>query len=401
MPARPSGLPRATISPCSRWTRRTTATSLLAEHAVDVGQRVLAAGRVEQVRAGDVAQAVAQRDETSERPDVRGRERHAGIGGAQLGGGEVEDEVVRADGDDRAVDLADPAQQRDVDVLARVVALEPGGHDEQAVRAHERREHAGAARQRRRHELAADASEPDAHPVVHAHRRRELAREPRAGARVARPASRPRAPRAAARRRCRTSATPRPGSRARRAPACASTAPSTTGWPGPDRHAVDRERAEPLDDARPCGRRARRSTPRPTITRSARAAASRTAAAIASGSSGTISPRHAVAAGRLGLRDEHERVRVEDHAGRRLGADRADLVAGRQHRDDRRAVDEHVDGAGGRRGGDVDRPQAMALGQQQLGGADVLADRAHVLVGRDGAAQLRAARRRRSGRARA
>jgi hypothetical protein len=53
-------------------------------------------------------------------------------------------------------------------------------------------------------------------------------------------------------------------------------------------------------------------------------------------------------------------------------------------------VDEHVDGAGGRRGGDVDRPQAMPGRQQQLGGAHVLADRAHVLVGRDGGAQLRA-----------
>ena len=83
----------------------------LAEHAVDVGQRVLAAGGIEEMRAGDVAQAVAQRDEAAERSDVRGRERHAGIGGAQLGGGEIEDEVVRADGDDRAVDLADPAQE--------------------------------------------------------------------------------------------------------------------------------------------------------------------------------------------------------------------------------------------------------------------------------------------------
>ena len=156
----------------------------LAEHAVDVGQGVLAAGGVEEMRAGDVAQAVAQRDEAAERSDVRGCERHAGIGGAQLGGGEVEDEVVRADGDDRAVDLADPAQQRDVDVLARVVTFEAGGHDEQAVRAHERREHAGAARQRRRDELAADASEPDAHPVVHAHRRGELAGEPRPGLRA-------------------------------------------------------------------------------------------------------------------------------------------------------------------------------------------------------------------------
>jgi hypothetical protein len=110
---------------------------LFAEHAVDVGQGVLAAGGIEEMRAGDVAQAIAQRDETSKGSDVRGCECHAGIRGAQLGGSQIEDEVVRADGDDRAVDLADPAQQRDVDVLARVVTFEPGGDDEQAVRAHE------------------------------------------------------------------------------------------------------------------------------------------------------------------------------------------------------------------------------------------------------------------------
>ena len=155
-----------------------------------------------------------------------------GIGGAQRGRREVEHEVVGADRDDRAVDLAHAAQERDVDLLAGVVALEPGGHDEQAVGAHERGEHAGAARQRRGHELAADPPESHAHPVVHAHRRGELARQPRAGARALAPAPRPRGRPAAARRRSRRSARRRPGSRARRAPASPSTAPSTTGWPG-------------------------------------------------------------------------------------------------------------------------------------------------------------------------
>ena len=38
-----------------------------------------------------------------------------------------------------------------------------------------------------------------------------------------------------------------------------------------------------------------------------------------------------------------------------------------QHGDDGAAADEHVDGARGRGGGDVDRAQPVALGQQQLG----------------------------------
>jgi hypothetical protein len=155
----------------------------LAEHPVDVGQGVLPAGRVEQMRAGDVAQAVAQRHETAEGPDVRGRERHAGVRRAQLGGREIEDEVVRADRHDRAVDLAHAAQEGDVHVLAGVMALEAGGNHQQAIGAHERRQDAGSARQWRRNELGADAPEPDAHPVVHPHRRGELAGDARAGSR--------------------------------------------------------------------------------------------------------------------------------------------------------------------------------------------------------------------------
>ena len=40
---------------------------------------------------------------------------------------------MRADGDDRAGDLVDAAQQLNLDLLARVVALEPGRDDEQPV----------------------------------------------------------------------------------------------------------------------------------------------------------------------------------------------------------------------------------------------------------------------------
>ena len=71
---------------------------------------------------------------------------HPGIGGPQRGGREVEHEVMRADRDDRAVDLAHAPQQRDLDLVAGVMALEARRHDEQAVGAHQRGEHAGAAR---------------------------------------------------------------------------------------------------------------------------------------------------------------------------------------------------------------------------------------------------------------
>ena len=57
----------------------------------------------------------------------------------------------------------------------------------------------------------------------------------------------------------------------------------------------------------------------------------------------------------------------------------------------RRAPDGERDVAGGPGGRDVDGAQAVPLGEQQLGGADVLADRAHVLPGRGGSPDLRRA----------
>ena len=100
----PSGLPGATNRPWSRCTSRTTASSASAEDPVQVRQRVLAGGGVEQVRARQVAQAVAQRDQATQRPDVRRRQGDERVGRAQGRGGDVEDEVVRADRDDRALD---------------------------------------------------------------------------------------------------------------------------------------------------------------------------------------------------------------------------------------------------------------------------------------------------------
>ena len=87
---------------------------------------------------------------------------------------------MRADRDDRPLDLVQRAQQLDVDVFAGVVTFDVGGDDEQPVGAHQRRQHAGAAGQRRGDERTADTPEPDPDPVVHPDRRGELAREPRA-----------------------------------------------------------------------------------------------------------------------------------------------------------------------------------------------------------------------------
>jgi hypothetical protein len=87
---------------------------------------------------------------------------------------------VRPDGDDRAPDLAQPAQQLDLYLLTGMVAFDTRRHDEQPVGAHERRQHSGAAWQRGGDDLAFDAPEPHPHPVVRADRGGELAGQSRA-----------------------------------------------------------------------------------------------------------------------------------------------------------------------------------------------------------------------------
>ena len=98
--------------------------------------------------------------------------------------------------------------------------------------------------------------------------------------------------------------------------------------------------------------------------------------------------RDRLAADLARLGGEHERVRVGDLALGEGLPERTDLVARRQDGHDGPAVHHELREAGGARGGDVHGPQPVALGQEQLGRADVLADRAHVLVGRRGLAQL-------------
>ena len=62
------------------------------------------------------------------------------------------------------------AQEPDLDLLPRVVALAARRYDEQPVGAHERGEDTGAPRERSGDEPAGNAAEPHAHPVVGAER---------------------------------------------------------------------------------------------------------------------------------------------------------------------------------------------------------------------------------------
>ena len=195
----PSGLPAATIRPCSRWTSRTTSTVRPGSTRSIHGSVYSPVSGSSRWQPREVAEPVAQRDEAAERADRAADERLRRVAGAQQRRGEVEHRVVRADRDDRALDGVEVAQQPHLDLGAGVVALERGGDDEQPVGAHERGEHAGAARERRGDEPAADAAEPDADPVVGAERGGQPAREPRRARAGGRPARRPRARRAAGR----------------------------------------------------------------------------------------------------------------------------------------------------------------------------------------------------------
>ena len=94
------------------------------------------------------------------------------------------------------------------------------------------------------------------------------------------------------------------------------------------------------------------------------------------------------APGLAGLGGEHQGVGVGDLSRPQVGPERPDLVTGRQDRHEGGPSYEQVGGAGRCRRGDVDGAQPVSLGQQQLTGRHVLADRAHVLVGRNGGAQL-------------
>jgi hypothetical protein len=82
------------------------------------------------------------------------------------------------------------------------------------------------------------------------------------------------------------------------------------------------------------------------------------------------------------LRNEHQGVGVEDLALPRRRTHRNYLVPRGDHGYPRLTPYDELGGTRGCGRGDVDRAQAVPLGKQQLAGADVFSDRAHVLVGR-------------------
>ena len=340
MPVSRSGLPAATSRPWSRCTSRTTADSAPvrpAPRSIQIRQRVLAGGRVEQVRAGQVAQPVAQRDQPAERPDVRRRQRQQRVGGAQRGGGQVQHQVVRADRDDRALDVGQPAQQ-----LAPGPARRRGDPPPRPARPAGRpRGRARSARRPRAAGVSPRASTAPTRP----RRTRTQSSEPMAEAslrasraRGRRPLPRGRALERGQQRRGEDVEGQRGRDRVAGAPSIGVRA---SGWPDrrrraqhdrvPGTHgdAVHGQRAGGRDHAARCSRRVRRSSPAMTITRSASTAASRTAAAISSGSSGTIAVRPGLAAdlARPARRASASWCRRSRPG--QVGADRADLVAGR------------------------------------------------------------------------
>ena len=262
-----------------------------------------------------------------------------------------------------------------------------GRDDEQPVGAHQRGQHAGAARQRRGHDRAADAAEAHAHPVVHAHHRVELAGQPG-------PRAWPLGRRGALQAREQGGGEDLEGQGGGHRVAGGAQHRGAVDRAehdrvaGAHRDAVDREHTGALDHRGGV-----------VVAPGARAGADDQQVAALHGRVDDVDQavgivgldRQAldVATRLAGLRGEHQRVGVEHLARRGRRADLAHLVPGREDRHARASAHRQLDRArrGGRR--DVDRAQAMALGQQQLGRADVLADGAHVLVGNRCPAQLR------------
>ena len=79
---------------------------------------------------------------------------------------QIEREIVRADVHDRAIDLGGIGVQLDRDFRACIDALAEARNPYDAVRAHQRRDHACAAAQRRGHNLIAYLTHGDAHPFI-------------------------------------------------------------------------------------------------------------------------------------------------------------------------------------------------------------------------------------------
>ena len=237
-------------------------------------------------------------------------------------------------------------------------------------------------------ELPADAAEPHAHPVVHAHGGGQLAGEPR-----------PRNRRLGRRRAL------EPGEQRRGEDVEGERRGDRVAGRAEDRRAASSDHAEHHRVARPHrhavhGERSDLGHDRGRVVVAARARAGdhdhevRPRGGRAHrrgdlvGTSGVTSKRCASQPAASAWAASITRVRVGELALAELGADRADLVAGRDHRDDRPAPHDQLGRSRRARRRHIHRPQPVPGGEQQLRRAHVLADRAHVLVRRGGGAQL-------------
>ncbi len=93
------------------------------QEAVDVREGVLTRHRLQQVGPRQMAQSVAHGNQAAEGAHVGRGQADEGIRGPQGGGSDVEDEVVRADRNDGAPDLAQPPEQLHVHQLSGVMTL--------------------------------------------------------------------------------------------------------------------------------------------------------------------------------------------------------------------------------------------------------------------------------------
>ena len=399
MPLSRSGLPGATISPCSRCTSRTTATSRPREDLLDVGQRVLAGGRVEQVRAGQVAQPVAQGRQPAERADVRRGQVTAGSSGRSP---DAARSRTRSCEPIATIVPSISSRPRSSPISTSspgVMALQARRYHQQSVRPHQRRQHAAATGKRRGHQppptrprrTRTQSSMPIGEAILRASRARvrggarhgalEVGQQ-RRGEDLEGQRRRHRIARRAEHRRG------------------VDRRPSTTGCPGRTATPCTASTPSRCPDLRRCSRLGLRSSPATMISRSHEATALETAWAIPSGSSGSIGSASALQPTSWACAASISELVSSSWpgvVGGRWAAPRRRSAAPR--RPARRRTTSSVAPAAAAAATSTG-PQPVAFGQQQLGGADVLADRPHVLVRRHGGTQLRPGRRR-SARARA
>ena len=207
-------------------------TAPLGQVPLDVADVVFAGLSSSRCEPARCASPRAERQQAAQAADVGRRQRRARRASRQRVREQIERQVVAADGDDRAADLVEAAQQLDLDLGAGVHPFREARDARQAVGAHHRHDHARAARQRRRHQPLADLAELDPHVLVLAHRRQQLARDRGRDGRPRSAAPVPAGGTAAAAGTARWSGWPTRDSPECRSAALPRATPRMSGWPG-------------------------------------------------------------------------------------------------------------------------------------------------------------------------